>query len=101
MQFYLLIHQPISVDLQCAQQVEAHFVGGNNQVNTWLLETMCLHAQLCPALGDPIDCSLPGFSVHQMGYKSNMWVWGVYQDDRANRKPGSLGTGCFFKIQSI
>ena len=30
---------------------------------------MCVHvlvAQLCPTLCDPIDCSLPGFSVHEI-----------------------------------
>ena len=25
---------------------------------------VCMHAQLCPTLCDPMDCSLPGFSVH-------------------------------------
>ena len=25
---------------------------------------MCLIAQLCPTLRDPMDCSPPGFSVH-------------------------------------
>ena len=25
---------------------------------------MCLVTQLCPTLCDPVDCSLPGFSVH-------------------------------------
>ena len=27
---------------------------------------VCARAQLCPTLCDPIDCSLPGFSVHGM-----------------------------------
>ena len=28
--------------------------------------TSCLVAQLYPTLGDPIDCSLPGSSVHEI-----------------------------------
>ena len=26
---------------------------------------LCLVAQWCPTLGDPMDCSLPGSSVHR------------------------------------
>ena len=26
---------------------------------------LCLVAQLCPTLCDPMDCSLPDFSVHE------------------------------------
>ena len=29
-----------------------------------LLDKLCLVAQLCPTLCDPMDCSLPGSSVH-------------------------------------
>ena len=25
---------------------------------------ICVHAQLCPTLCDPMNCSLPGYSVH-------------------------------------
>ena len=28
------------------------------------LSPLCLFAQSCPTLCDPMDCSLPGFSVH-------------------------------------
>ena len=27
-------------------------------------ERVCVYAQLCPILRDPMDCSLPGSSVH-------------------------------------
>ena len=27
---------------------------------------MCVHAQLCPILCDPMDCSPPGSSVHKI-----------------------------------
>ena len=37
----------------------------NSHIHTWLLETpCCLVTKLCLTLCDPMDCSLPGFSVH-------------------------------------
>ena len=38
-------------------------------------------AQSCPTLCDPVDCSLPGFSIH-----------GIFQD---------TGVGCHFLLQGI
>ena len=40
---------------------------GQTVINISLLEEWCMHAkslQLCPPLCDPMDCSLPGSSVH-------------------------------------
>ena len=40
-------------------------VGCNRAEDNSLMEAiLCLVAQLCPTLCDPVDCSLPGFSVH-------------------------------------
>ena len=40
-----------------------HFFGHN--VNIYLtVFIMCVCAQLCPTLCDPMDCNPPGFSVH-------------------------------------
>ena len=33
-------------------------------------------AQLCPTLSDPMDCSLPGFSVHGI-FQARVLEWGV------------------------
>ena len=33
-------------------------------------------AQSCPTLSDPMDCSLPGFSVHT--YLLSNWIWNLY-----------------------
>ena len=33
-------------------------------------------AQLCPTLGDPIDCSLPGSSVHGI-FQARVLEWGA------------------------
>ena len=33
-------------------------------MDSFLAFTMCLVAHSCPALCDPMDCSMPGFSVH-------------------------------------
>ena len=36
----------------------------NHQGNQGNYGVLCLVTQLCPTLCDPVDCSLPGFSVH-------------------------------------
>ena len=33
-------------------------------------------AQLCPTLGDPVDCSLPGSSVHGI-FQARVLEWGA------------------------
>ena len=33
-------------------------------------------AQLCPTLSDPMDCSLPGFSIHGI-FQARVLEWGV------------------------
>jgi len=33
-------------------------------------------AQLCPTLHDPMDCSLPGFSVHGI-FQARVLEWGA------------------------
>ena len=33
-------------------------------------------AQLCPTLSDPMDCSLPGFSVHGI-FQARVLQWGA------------------------
>ena len=39
-------------------------------------------AQLCPTLSDPMDCSLPGFSVHGI-FQARVLEWGAiaFSDD--------------------
>ena len=41
-------------------------------------------AQLCPTLSDPMDCSLPGSSVHGI-FQARVLEWGAIADT-----PGSL-----------
>ena len=36
-------------------------------------------AQSCPTLSDPMDCSLPGSSVHGV-FQARVLEWGVLQD---------------------
>ena len=37
---------------------------------------VCVYAQLCPTLSDPIDCSLPGSSVHGI-FQARVLEWGA------------------------
>ena len=56
--------------------------GKNTEVGChFLLQCMKLKsegevAQLCPTLGDPMDCSLPGSSVHGI-FQARVLEWGV------------------------
>ena len=35
-------------------------------------------AQSCPTLCDPMDCSLPGFSVHGI-FRAKVLEWGIFR----------------------
>ena len=34
---------------------------------------LCVHAQLCPTLHDPTDCSPPGSPVHGIFFRQGYW----------------------------
>ena len=44
------------------------------ELYTGSLGWLCLVAQSSPTLCDPVDCSLPGFSVHRDSPGKNTWV---------------------------
>ena len=48
---------------------------------------MCvLVAQLCPTLCDPVDCGMPGFSVHGI-LQARMLEWVVIPFSRGTSQP--------------
>ena len=49
-------------------------------------------AQFCPTLSDPMDCSLPGSSVHGI-FQARALEWGVIS--------GSLGYKVFIRNQHL
>ena len=49
---------------------------------------LCLVAQLCPTLCDPLDCSPPGSSVHSNSPGKNTGV-GCHTSSRGSSQPGS------------
>ena len=61
---------------------------------------LCLVAQSCPTVCDPMDCSLPGFSVHgdspgkNAGVDCNSLLQGIFPTQGSN--PISLIEGGFF-----
>ena len=54
--------------------------GGQEQSNT---EASCLVALLCPTLCDPMDCSLPGSSVHGI-LQSRKLEWVVISSSKGS-----------------
>ena len=51
-----------------------------------LLVLACLVAQLCRTLCDPMDCSLPGSSVHG-SFQAWIQVWGAISFSRVSSQP--------------
>ena len=39
-------------------------------------DIMCLFARLCLTLCDPMDCTLPGSSIHEI-FQARVLEWGV------------------------
>ena len=50
---------------------------------------VCLVAQSCPTLGDPMDCSRPGFSVHGI-LQGRMLEWAANPLSRGSSQPRDL-----------
>ena len=44
---------------------------------------MCVCAQLCPTLCDPMDCNLPGYSVHEF-LQAKILEWGATSYSRGS-----------------
>ena len=49
-------------------------------------EHECEVAQLCPTLSDPMDCSLPGSSVHGI-FQARVLEWGAIAFSRGSSQP--------------
>ena len=78
---------------------------GRRQQRMRWLESLCLVTQLCPALCDPMYCSLPGYSVHGI---SQAWIleWVTMPSSRRSSQPRdqaqvSSTAGGFFTIWPI
>ena len=50
--------------------------------------TVCLVAQLCPILCDPMDCSVPGSSVHEI-WQARILEWVVISFSRGSLRPSN------------
>ena len=54
---------------------------------TFLFLPVCLVAQSCPALCDPMDCSPPGSSVHRI-FQARILEWVTISFSRESSQPG-------------
>ena len=48
---------------------------------------MCMNAQSCPTLCEPMDCSLPGSSVHRI-FQSGILEWAAISSSGNPPNPG-------------
>ena len=65
--------------IQCMEQIIKIFVSGCGQ-------RMCIHAQSCPVLCDPMDCSPPGSSVHGL-LQARIPEWAAMPSSRGSSQP--------------
>ena len=56
-------------------------------------------AQLCLTLGDPVDCSLPGFSVHGI-FQVRVLEWGAVAFFVVSSRPFKSQGSLIYKIDS-
>ena len=61
---------------------------------------LCLVAQWCPTLSDPMDCSLPGSSVHGV-FQARVLEWGAIAPQRTPKGWTSLEPYCFSPMHGI
>ena len=78
---------------------------GRRQQRMRWLESLCLVTQLCPALCDPMYCSLPGYSVHGIS-QARILEWVTMPSSRRSSQPRdqaqvSSTAGGFFTIWPI
>ena len=68
----MLLSKPTTVCVSCKLEL----------VTKW----QCEVAQLCPTLCDPMDCSLPGFSIHGV-FQARTLEWGAISFSRGSSPP--------------
>ena len=56
-------------------------------LDSTLVSVMCVHAQACLTLCDPVDCSPPGFSVHGI-LQARVLEWVAISSSRGSSDPG-------------
>ena len=65
---------------------------GEGQSGVWRLIVTCMHAQSCPVLCDPTDCSPPGSSVLGI-FQARTLEW-VAVINLGQEKAGKVGAAC-------
>ena len=58
----------------------------SNHLLRFCIRTSCLHAQLCPTLCDPVDCSPPGSYVHAIS-QATILEWVAIFSSRGSFQP--------------
>ena len=68
------------------QEKNRHLFSFLNKLKHWLVYLVvyvCSVTQLCLTLCDPMDCSLPGFSVHEI-FQAKILEWGATTSSRGS-----------------
>ena len=63
-----------------------HGIWTSHKIFFFNLLSLCLHAQSCPTLCDPTDCSLPSFSVHGI-VQARILEWVAISSSRECSQP--------------
>ena len=81
----IFLGSKITADGDCSHEIKRHLLLGRKAINNlrkWESEV----AQSCPTLCDPMDCSLPGSSVHGI-FQARVLEWIVISFSRISSRP--------------
>ena len=96
----------IWVEVTCATSKRKHLVGGTDWTFLFpaseMVSKYMLVAQLCPTLCDPLNCSPPGSSVHEI-FQARILKWVAFPFSKGSSQPRdwtqvSCTAGRFFTI---
>ena len=71
---FILGGSKITADGDCSHEIKRHLILGRKVMTN--LKSESEGVQSCPTLCDPVDCSLPGFSIHGI-FQATVLEWGV------------------------
>ena len=82
---FILGGSKITADCYCSHEIKRGLLLGRKARTN--LENESEVAQLCPALCDPMDCSLPGLSDHGI-FQAKVLEWVAISSSRGSSQPG-------------
>ena len=83
MRDFILLGSKITANGDCSHEIKRCLLLGRKAMTDLKSESEVQVSQSCPTLSDPMDCSLPGSSVHGI-FQAKIMKWGAiaFSDDQ-------------------